>query len=49
MAQAEIFLAHISEDRERMQTVKEHLLGTACLASSLSQPHPALYSTKNWL
>lgn len=26
MAQAEIFLAHISEDRERMQTVKEHLL-----------------------
>lgn len=38
MAQAEIFLAHISEDRERMQTVKEHLQGTAALAEVFAQP-----------
>ena len=38
MAQPEIFLAHISEDRERMQTVKEHLLGTAALAEVFAQP-----------
>lgn len=38
MAQAEIFLAHISEDRKRMQTVKEHLLGTAALAEVFAQP-----------
>ena len=38
MAQAEIFLAHISEDRERMQTVKEHLQGTAALAEAFAQP-----------
>lgn len=38
MAQPEIFLAHISEDKERMQTVKEHLLGTAALAEVFAQP-----------
>ena len=38
MAQPEIFLAHISEDRERMQTVKEHLQGTAALAEVFAQP-----------
>ena len=38
MAQPEIFLAHISEDRERMQTVKEHLQGTAALAEAFAQP-----------
>ena len=38
MAQAEIFLAHISEDRERMQTVKEHLQGTAELAEAFARP-----------
>ncbi len=37
MAQPEIFLAHISEDKERMQTVKEHLLGTAALAEVFAQ------------
>lgn len=38
MTQPEIFLAHISEDRERTQTVKEHLLGTAALAEAFAQP-----------
>lgn len=38
MTQPEIFLAHISEDRERMQTVKEHLQGTAALAEVFAQP-----------
>ena len=38
MTQPEIFLAHISEDKERMQTVKEHLLGTAALAEVFAQP-----------
>ena len=38
MAQPEIFFAHISEDRERMQTVKEHLQGTAELAEVFAQP-----------
>ena len=38
MAQPEIFLAHISEDRERMQTVKEHLQGTAALAEAFARP-----------
>ena len=38
MAQPEIFLAHISEDRKRMQTVKEHLQGTAALAEAFAQP-----------
>ena len=38
MAQPEIFLAHISEDKERTQTVKEHLLGTAALAEVFAQP-----------
>ena len=38
MTQPEIFLAHISEDRERMQTVKEHLQGTAALAEAFAQP-----------
>lgn len=38
MAQPEIFFAHISEDKERTQTVKEHLLGTAALAEVFAQP-----------
>lgn len=38
MAQAEIFFAHISEDKERTQTVKEHLQGTAELAEAFARP-----------
>ena len=38
MAQPEIFFAHISEDKERTQTVKEHLQGTAALAEAFAQP-----------
>lgn len=38
MAQPEIFFAHISEDKERTQTVKEHLQGTAALAEVFAQP-----------
>lgn len=38
MAQSEIFLAHISEDHSRVQTAKEHLLGTAALAEQFAQP-----------
>lgn len=38
MAQPEIFFAHISEDKERTQTVKEHLQGTAELAEAFARP-----------